>query len=314
MRFALMIEAQQGLSYDDQLAIVRRAEAAGFEAFYRSDHYQSFPGPEGHPTTDAWAVLAGLARETSTIRLGALVSPVTFRHPGNFAKIVVTVDDMSGGRIDVGLGAGWNDDEHRQHGFPFPPIEVRADMLEESIQVVRGLLDEPDGWSFHGQHYAVEGSVFHPKPKRRLHLILGGPGSPRSMRMAAAYADEFNIHSHGPEPIAEKYAYLDEACRKIGREPASLVHSAMIGVLMGRDDAELRARERALLEAIGAEESGDAWFAERRARWIMGTPEAAREAVRRFAAVGVERIMLQDFLPHDLEMIDLMAEELIGRA
>lgn len=313
MRFGLMIEAQQGLSYDDQLAIVRRAEVAGFEAFYRSDHYQSFPGPEGDQTTDAWAVLAGLARETSTIRLGALVSPVTFRHPGNFAKIVVTVDDMSGGRIDVGLGAGWNADEHRQHGFPFPPIEVRADMLEESIQVVRGLWDEPDGWSFHGEHHTVEGSVFHPKPARRLHLILGGPGSPRSMRMAARYADEFNIHSHGPEPIAAKYAYLDEACRAIGREPASLVHSAMIGVLVGRDDAELHGRERALLQAIGAEESGDAWLAERRARWIMGTPDGAREAVRRFAAVGVERIMLQDFLPHDLDMIDVMAEALIGR-
>ncbi|MHB1475768.1 MAG: LLM class flavin-dependent oxidoreductase, partial [Dermatophilaceae bacterium] len=126
-----MIEPQQGCSYADQLAVARHAEAAGFETFLRSDHYDSFPGATGRPTTDAWAVLAGLARETSTIRIGALVSPVTFRHPGNLAKLATTVDEMSGGRLDVGIGAGWNQGEHDHHGFPFPPIEVRAEMLEE---------------------------------------------------------------------------------------------------------------------------------------------------------------------------------------
>src|ERR671923_544280 len=153
MRFALMIEPQQGLSYAQQLDIARHAEAAGFETLFRSDHYESFPGPDDNPTTDAWAVLAGLARETTRIGLGALVSPVTFRSPGNFAKVVTTVDEMSGGRIEVGMGAGWNEDEHRQHGFPFPPIDVRADMLEEAVQIVPGLLSEPDGWSFKGRHY-----------------------------------------------------------------------------------------------------------------------------------------------------------------
>src|ERR671932_1606627 len=128
MRFALMIEPQQGLSYAEQLAIAQTAERAGFEALFRSDHYESFPGDAGNPTTDAWAVLAGLARETSRIRLGTLVSPVTFRLPANLAKVVTTVDEMSGGRIELGLGAGWHEDEHRRHGFPFPPIEERADM------------------------------------------------------------------------------------------------------------------------------------------------------------------------------------------
>ena len=152
MRFALMLEPQQGLSYAEQLEIARLAEELGFEALFRSDHYQSFPGPAGRPTTDAWAVLAGLARETTRIHLGALVSPITFRLPGNLAKVVATVQEMSDGRIELGMGAGWNDDEHRQYGFPFPDIDARADMLEEQLQIVHGLWDEPDGWSFHGRH------------------------------------------------------------------------------------------------------------------------------------------------------------------
>jgi alkanesulfonate monooxygenase SsuD/methylene tetrahydromethanopterin reductase-like flavin-dependent oxidoreductase (luciferase family) len=211
------------------------------------------------------------------------------------------------------MGAGWNEPEHRQHGFPFPPIEIRAEMLEEAVQVVRGLWEEPDGWSFSGKHYRIDGAVFHRKPGRPLNLILGGSGSPRSMRLAARYAGEFNLTSSEPDQAAEKYAYLDEACRAIGRDPSSLVHSAMIGVLVAANEADLRRREVEMLEAIGPEEAADEWFAERRARWIIGTPDDAREAVRRFAAAGVERIMLQDFLPRDLEMIDDMGAELIGR-
>src|SRR5829696_5961431 len=146
MRFALMIEAQQGLSYEDQLAIARRAEAAGFETLFRSDHYASFPGSSEQATTDAWAVIAGLARETSTIGLGALVSPVTLRHPGNFAKLVTTVDEMSGGRIEVGVGAGWNDEDHLPFGLVFPPIKERADLLEDQLALLHGLWEEPEGW------------------------------------------------------------------------------------------------------------------------------------------------------------------------
>ncbi len=156
MRYALMTEPQQGLSYDEILAVARTAEEAGLEAFFRSDHYASFPGGAGKPTTDAWTTLAGLARETSTIRLGVLVSPVTFRLPGNLAKVIQTVDEMSGGRVEAGFGAGWNDAEHAQLGLPFPKLGERFDMLDEQMAIIHGLWTEPDGWSFEGEHWQVK--------------------------------------------------------------------------------------------------------------------------------------------------------------
>jgi len=167
VRFALMTEPQQGLTYEEQLAITRRAEDAGFETFFRSDHYQSFPGPSGLPTTDAWTVLAGLARETSRIGLGVLVSPVTFRRFGNLAKVITTVDEMAGGRLEFGLGAGWHDDEHAQLGLPFPEISERGDMLEENLDVLLGLWGEPDGWSYEGKHVQIRDAQFYPKPVAR---------------------------------------------------------------------------------------------------------------------------------------------------
>jgi F420-dependent oxidoreductase-like protein len=326
MRFALMIEAQQGLSYEELLGLARRAEAGGFEAFFRSDHYSSFPGPVGMRTTDAWAVLAGLARETATIRLGALVSPVTFRYPGNFAKVVTTVDEMSGGRIEVGVGAGWNELEHRQYGLRFPPIEVRAEMLEEELAILQGLWTEPDGWSFHGRHYTLEDAHFQPKPVDlpgrprarngavRPRIIVGGEGKPRSMRMAARFADEFNVTSSTPDRVADRYARLDAECEAIGRDPATMARSAMVGVLIGATEDEVARRVAAMMKVMGEGSGTEAWLAARRERWIMGTPDDARAMIRRFAQAGVERIMLQDFLPWDLEMVELMAQELVGNA
>ena len=325
MRFALMIEPQQGMSYGDQVAVAKRAEANGFEALFRSDHYASFPGEAGKPTTDAWAVLAGLSRETDRIGLGALVSPVTFRHPGNFAKVVTTVDEMSGGRIEVGVGAGWNDLEHRQLGLDFPPIEERADLLEDQLAILHGLWGEPDGWSFDGHRVSIREARFQPKPVdvpgrprtsiggARPRLLVGGSGTPRSYRIAARYADEFNLNGTGPDGVARKYAAIDEACRAIGRDPASLTRSVMAGTLIGRDQAEVERRVAAGKKAFGADDADGDWLAERGDGWVSGTPDQAREAVRRFAAVGVERIMLQDLLPWDLDMIDVMGEELVGR-
>src|SRR5919106_6664510 len=248
MRYALMTEPQQGLSYDEILAAARTAEEAGLEAFFRSDHYASFPGGAGKPTTDAWTTLAGLARETTAIRLGVLVSPVTFRLPGNLAKVVQTVDEMSGGRVELGLGAGWNDDEHAQLGIPFPPIGERYDMLEEQLAILHGLWTEPDGWSFRGAHYSIEDALFRPKPVDapgrpktasgavRPRIIVGGDGKPRSMRIAAKYADEFNLSSARPETAGAKYEALAEACRVAGRDPATMVRSAMAGVLVGANE------------------------------------------------------------------------------
>jgi F420-dependent oxidoreductase-like protein len=313
MRYALMIEPQQGCSYDDQLALARHAEAAGFETFLRSDHYDSFPGEGGRPTTDAWTVVAGLARETARIRLGVLVSPVTFRHPGVLAKIVATVDEMSGGRVEVGVGAGWNDDEHAHLGLPFPSIEVRAEMLEEQLAILRGLWQEPDGWSFQGRHYTVPGSLFRPRPVQQPAppVIVGGEGSPRSMRIAVRFADEFNVTGSPPERVADRLAKLDDIARAAGRDPATIVHSAMVGVIVGRDGAEVERRSAAVLGLFGMEGSGAAWLEARRPRWIFGTPDEARASVRRFEAAGVERLMLQDFLPWDLEMVDLLGEVLV---
>ena len=320
MRYVLMIEPQMGFSYDDQLAIALRAEAAGFEALFRSDHYESFPGATDNPTTDAWAVLAGLARDTSTIGLGAHVSPVTFRTPGNLAKVAVTVDEMSGGRIEVGVGAGWHENEHRRHGFPFPEIGERADMLEETLEILRGLWEGEDGWSFLGKHYTIDDAFFRPKPAtlparngRPLRLIVGGQGSPRSYRIAARWADEFNLSSTSPDGAVEKYARLDAAVRAIGRDPATLTKSAMVGTLIGRTPEEVRDRERALMAAFGgADEDSEAWFATRRPRWIRGTPDEARAMARRFEEAGVERLVLQDFVPLDLDMIDLAGEVLVN--
>jgi F420-dependent oxidoreductase-like protein len=317
-----MTEPQQGLTYDEQLAIVRRAEAAGFEMFFRSDHYQSFPGPSGGRTTDAWAVLAGLARETERIGLGVLMSPVTFRHPGNLAKVITTVDEMSGGRLEVGLGAGWNDDEHHQLGLPFPPIQERGDMLEEELDVLLGLWGEPDGWSYDGRHIRIAGAQFYPKPvdvpgrprlpngAARPRILIGGGGTPRSMRLAARYGDEFNLSSVSPDQAREKFAGLTAACEAIGRDPATVTRSAMVGTLIGRDEAEFRRRQADLLAVFGPGDDADEWFETRAQRWILGTRDQAREMVARFADAGAERIMLQDFVPVDLEMVDLMAEML----
>jgi F420-dependent oxidoreductase-like protein len=322
MRFVLMLEPQQGLSYADHLAIARRAESASFDGLYRSDHYESFPGPGDRPTTDAWTVLAGLARDTNRIRLGALVSPVTYRLPGAFAKIVTTVDDMSGGRVDIALGAGWHEEEHARHGIPFPPIADRATMLEEQLEILDGLFNGPDGWSFSGRFYSVSDARLRPRPGRRIHVIVGGDGSPRSMRIAARFADEYNLTGSSPERATERFARLDEICRAAGRDPSTLRRSAMVTTIVGTDEAEVDARVAALVALLGVagpDEDGSAgsrvesWIEERRPRWILGTPDRARATIARYAEAGCERLMLQDLIPWDLDMVDLLGREIVGR-
>jgi F420-dependent oxidoreductase-like protein len=316
MRFALMIEPQQGLTYVEQLGLARLADRIGFEAFFRSDHYRSFPGPDDCPTTDAWTVLAGLARETTRIRLGTLVSPVTFRHPGSLAKIVTTVDEMSGGRVELGVGAGWNEAEHLGLGLAFPAIGERADLLEDELAILHGLWEQPDGWSYDGELIRVAETSFHPKSVQRPHppIIVGGEGSPRSLRLAARYADEYNMSSSSPERCAEAFGRLDAECRKIGRDPSSVTRSVMTGLLVGSDEAEMQRRVEAQLAmvGVGGEDTGT-WLDERLPRWVAGTPDQARAMVESFAKAGVQRIMLQDMLPRDHAMIELVAHALFGR-
>ncbi len=318
-----MTEPQQGLSYEELLAIVRNAESSGFESFFRSDHYASFPGERGLRTTDAWATLAGLARETSRITLGTLVSPVTFRIPGSFAKVVTTVDEMSGGRVEVGVGAGWHDEEHAQLGIPFPSRTERLEMVEEELAILHGLWTEPDGWTFDGRHWQVRDALFRPRPverpgKRHPHLIVGGEGKPRGARIAAQFADEFNLVSARPNLAREAFERVREACRAGGRDADELVYSAMTGVLVAANENELRDRVRDQLAIYGnpgsSAEDGDRWLAERRERWIMGTPEQALERIAQFESAGVQRMMLQDFLPRDLDMVQLMGDKILAQA
>jgi alkanesulfonate monooxygenase SsuD/methylene tetrahydromethanopterin reductase-like flavin-dependent oxidoreductase (luciferase family) len=212
--------------------------------------------------------------------------------------------------------------EHAQLGLPFPPIDDRADMLEENLQVFLGLWGEPDGWSFDGKHVQIREAQFYPKPvdvpgrprlpngASRPRLIVGGGGTPRSMRIAARFADEFNLSSSSPAVARRKYAQLDEACVAAGRDPSTMAKSTMAGVLIGRDRSELQRRQNDLLTEFGNVDAGEDWFHERAERWVFGTPDQARAQVERFAEAGTERIMLQDFIPRDLEMVDLMAEAL----
>ena len=230
------------------------------------DHYASFPGEAGQPTTDAWTVVAGLARETERIGLGVLVSPVTFRHPGVFAKVVTTVDEMSGGRIEVGVGAGWNDDEHRQLGLAFPPIDERADLLEDQLAILHGLWGEPDGWSYDGHHrHPHRGALFRPRP-------VDVPGRPVHADRRRATADHHRrpglaalVPARRPlrrrvqpelvvaGPRSRGRRALDAACEAIGRDPSTLTRSTMVGVLVGRTEAEVRDREQRLLAAFGSD-------------------------------------------------------------
>lgn len=314
MRFALMSEPQQGLAYEEILALARAAEDAGFETYFRSDHYTSFPGEAGLPTTDAWTTLAGLARETTRIGLGVLVSPVTFRAPGPFAKVVTTVDRMSGGRVEVGLGAGWNEREHAEYGLPFPDVRTRFDMLEEQLEIVHGLWAEEPGWSFEGRFWEVRGARLVPRPveregRRHPNLIVGGEGKPRTARLAARWADEFNVSSADPAVCRTGFERVREACEAVGRDPDTMVRSAMVGVLVAPTQRELSERVGDVLRMLGRDAgSAEAWLAERRPRWIIGTHDQALEQAAVYEAAGAQRIMLQDLLPRDLDMVRELGE------
>jgi alkanesulfonate monooxygenase SsuD/methylene tetrahydromethanopterin reductase-like flavin-dependent oxidoreductase (luciferase family) len=234
---------------------------------------------------------------------------VTFRLPGSFAKVVATVDEMAGpGRVEMGVGAGWNEEEHAALGLPYPGTVERVDRLEEELAILRGLWDEPDGWSFEGRHYQVRDALFRPRGKRP-NLILGGTGRPRSCRLGATYADEYNISSSNPAEVRQIMARLDAACEQQGRDPQTLTRSVMAGVLVGRDEADVARRTEAQVAIFGgADDDAAAWLDARRDRWILGTPEQARARIAEYVDTGVDRLLLQDFLPRDLEHIAIMGE------
>lgn len=300
----IFTEPQQGATYDELLAVARRAEQLGFGAFFRSDHYLAMGGGDGLPgPTDAWIALAGLARDTSTIRLGTLVSSATFRLPGPLAISVAQVDQMSGGRVELGLGAGWFTEEHEAYGIPFPALGERFDRLEEQLDVITGLWNTPVGETFShaGEHYPISDSPALAKPLQSpMPIVVGGGGKKRTPALAAKHATEFNTPFVSLDYFVEQCGRVRAACTEIGRDPSSLTYSAALIVCVGQDEAEFA--ERAA--AIGREPD------ELRENGVAGTPDEVLATVARWQGAGAERLHLQVLDLADLDHLDLIAATL----
>ncbi len=308
MELRIFTEPQQGASYDDLLAVARTAEKLGFGAFFRSDHYLKMGDVTGAPgPSDAWITLAGLARDTSKIRLGTLVTAATFRLPGPLAIAVANVDAMSGGRVELGLGSGWYGEEHANYGIPFPELGERFDRLEEQYAVVTGLWTTPEGetFDFAGDHYTLRDSPALPKPVQKPHppVIVGGAGPKRTPALAARYGDEYNVAFHPVADTAAAYDRVRSACEAQGRDPATLIYSAAQVVCVGADETEVRRRAA----AIGREPD------ELREHGIAGTPDEALARIEEFAHIGVSRLYLQVLDLSDLDQLGFIAEHLMER-
>jgi len=295
MELRVFTEPQQGATYDDLLAVARTAEELGFTGFFRSDHYLHMGGDGGPGPTDAWTTLAGLARDTSTIRLGTLVSSATFRLPGPLAVAVANVDQMSGGRVELGLGAGWFEAEHAAYGIPFPDVRERFDRLEEQLAVVTGLWRTPVGRTFthEGRFYPVTDSPALAKPVQEggVPVIVGGHGPRRTPALAARYAAEFNAAFASPEDTARHFERVQQACIELGRDPGTLVLSAAQVLCLGADEATVQRRAA----AIGRDPD------ELRANGLAGSPSEVLEKVDAFAKAGATRLYLQVLDLGDLE-------------
>ena len=305
MLLRIFTEPQQGASYDDLLAVARKTEENGFDAFFRSDHYLVMGDNDGLPgPTDSWITLAGLARETSTIKLGTLVSSATFRNPGVLAISVAQVDQMSGGRAELGLGAGWFEAEHQAYGLTFPSMKDRFDILAEQLELITGLWDTPVGekYQFQGEHYQITDSPALPKPvQQHPPVIIGGSGKKKTPALAAKYAAEFNANFCSVESADELFRRVQAACEQIGRDPKSLTLSTAHTVVVGKDDAEVKRRA----DAIGRD------LDELKRSQIAGTPAEVVDRLGQFAAVGSERHYVQIMDLHDLDHLDLIAAEVL---
>jgi F420-dependent oxidoreductase-like protein len=299
----IFTEPQMGATYDDLLAVARRTEETGFDAFFRSDHYLTMGGDGLPGPTDAWLTLAGLARETERIRLGTLMTAATFRLPGPLAISVAQVDQMSGGRVELGIGSGWFEAEHTAYGIPFPELGERFDRYEEQVAVVTGLWNTPTGetFDFDGEHYRIAGSPALPKPVQAggIPVIVGGKGAKRTPMLAARYAAEFNVPFSPAEDNARLFAGVRAACEQSGRDPGSIVYSSALTVAVGRDAAEVTSR----LEAIGYDLEGI------RRQGVAGTPGEVVDQLGRYAEAGTQRVYLQVLDLADLDHLDLVAAE-----
>jgi F420-dependent oxidoreductase-like protein len=308
MRLRIFVEPQQGATYDDQLAIARCAEEEGFDAFFRSDHYVRMGNADGLPgPTDSWTTLAGLARETTSIRLGTLVTSATFRLPGPLAITVAQVDSMSGGRVELGLGAGWYEDEHRAYAISFPPIKERFDRLEEQLTLITGLWDTPVGktYGFDGRFYQVVDSPALPKPAQQPHppIIVGGGGAKKTPGLAARFAAEFNTPFLSPTDAAQQFTRVDEACQKIDRDPTSIRHTSALIVCCGEDDSVVARRA----QAVG-------WSVDDLRKFgACGSPDEVAERIGAWKAAGADTAYLQILDMQDLDHVRLIGREVAPR-
>jgi alkanesulfonate monooxygenase len=301
--FRIFVEPQQGTSYDELLALATHAEELGFDGFFTSDHYLRMGDVSGLPgPLDAWITLAGLARDTTRLRLGTLVSPVTFRVPGRLALLVAQVDQMSGGRIELGLGAGWYEAEHDALGIPFPDVAERFDRLTEALEVISGIWStaESDLYSFEGAHYTLTDNPALPKPWQRPAppIIIGGRGKRRTPALAAQYASEFNVGFHDPASWQEITNNVVEYCEARERDPESLVWSAALVAVAAHSEADFSRRAA----AIGRETS------ELRSSGVAGLVDEVAEKIAQYAAVGCDRMYLQVLDVKDLEHLHVLAE------
>ena len=306
-----MIEGQQGVTWQHWLALAEAAERLGFEGLFTSDHYFSSTGPGGRGSNDAWTILGALAARTERLRLGALVSPVTFRHPAVLAKAAVTVDRISSGRVEIGMGAGWWTEEHAQHGFPFPGTRERFDRLEEQLEIVHGLLTE-ERYSFRGTHYSLDDCEFLPKGMQRPHppIIVGGQtvGS-WAQRMIGRWADEFNTVRASPAETARRFGRARAGIEAAGRDQASLTTSLMTWFYIGRTDGRWRAAVRRSIELDPSLGDLDAYVESLEDGCLVGTPQRVVDRIGEYADAGVQRIFLNHDLYDDVEMLELLAAE-----
>ena len=308
MDFRVFVEPQQGATYADQLAVAKTAEAAGYSAFFRSDHYLAMAGDGLPGPTDSWVTLGGIARETTTIRLGTMVTSATFRHPGVLAISVAQVDEMSGGRVDLGIGAGWFEAEHEAYAIPFPPLGERFDRLSQQLDILTGMWATPAGQTFDyaGKHYTVKDSPALPKPVQSPHppIIIGGGGPKRTPALTAKFASEFNIPFVDLDTLVAQYGRVADAVAAAGRAPDSLTYSAAFVVCAGSDDAEVARRANAIGRELDELRGNSP---------AVGTPAEIVDKLGPFIEAGVQRVYLQVLDMSDLEHVEFFASEVAGQ-
>lgn len=309
MRLSMFLDPQEGMTYAAMLAAAVATERGGFYGLYRSDHLAPTSGLFDRNATEAWTTLAGLARETSTIRLGTLITPLTFRQPAVLSKMASTVAEMSGNRVDISIGTGWNVGEHEALGLEMEPLGVRFERLEEYVQILLGYWgDEP--FSFEGTYYRAKEILPRPLPLPRPRIIIGGQGRRKTPLLAARYADDYNIDWPSPQQCLDLYGRLAAACDEVGRKTDTIERSVLLGVIVGETKAEVRRVVPAAVRELGGADA-EGWLAEHAPAWKAGTPDEIIEWLQAYEAVGVDHAMLM-YAPHrDVGIIDLLARTVL---